>query len=758
LKASRSNDGKRMVGSTTSFAQGELKVSGGTIYAADVVLPRMLWVKILRSPIPHGRITRLDTRGAVNLSGVSAVLTGADLGSHRIGKTIIDMPLLADGVVRFIGENVVAVAAESEAIAEQALELIEIDYEELETVFDPLEALKPSAPILHPDLPRYSGLLHEIQDPTNLTVHLAWKKGDVGDGFDHSDVVVENIFRTASVHHGHIEPHAYLVSVDPNGYADIWASTKMPFLLRDQVARSLGILPEKLVVHPCNVGGDFGGKGYHNDVALCYVLSRKSGQPVKMVVDYVEELTAGNLRHASVIQMKTGVKKDGHLVAQHIHFVFDSGAYAAYRSHGFLREADKSAGAYRIPHVLIEEDYVYTNKVPAGYMRAPGHAQGCFAMESQMNLVAQALGMDPADLRKINFMRDGDESPLGDIYGHVRGEEVLQRALEESVYYSPKPANVGRGCAVAQWVSKGGEGYAYVTISEDSSVKVSAAVIDVGTGVYTMMRQIVAKELEIPIDSVQVEALDTTKVIKDTGVRASSGTRVHGGAAHEAAKKAREEILRWAGSLMGAAPEDLVLHAGGVTHARAERRLTYKNIVTAKGSPIVTEGYYSNMTEGPEVSMNAQVVEVEVDRETGEVKIRQVTTANSIGTILNPLTHQGQIDGSVIMGMGYAKMEEVVFDDSGRVITANLGESKIPTVQELFPLKTVLVPTPVGSGPYNSMSIAEAPFMATAPAIANAIADAVGVRIMTLPITAEKVLRALQGSRPSGPVTAADVN
>ncbi len=741
---------RSVIGVSTPRVEGEQKVSGQAVYALDVTLPGMLWAKVLRSPLPHARIKRIDVSKARQLPGVRAVLTGEDIADAKIGKKIIDMPILAQDVVRFIGEKVAAVAAESEEIASQAVDLMEVEYEEMAAVLDPLDAMQPGAPLLHPEVTRYKGLPHPLKKPSNVMVHLTWKKGDIAAGFKQADTVVENTFHTSRVHQAYIEPHSCVVEARGDGRADAWASTKSPFNLRDQVANAFGTSADRLVVHPCYIGGDFGGKGDHNDAALCYALSLKTGRPVKFVMDYNEEFMAGNPRHPAVVRIKTGVKKSGIIVAQQIEFVFDSGAYASFRPQGFLVGAHDSAGPYRIPNVLIEEKYVYTNRVPCGYMRAPGHTQGFFATESQMDLIAKKLGMEPVAFRLKNVMRDGDVSPTGETIGHIRAEETLKRALKESGYSAAKPKNVGRGVAIAQWVSKGGESYVYVKVGEDGGVTLSSAVMDVGSGAYTVMRQFVAEELKVPVESVEVEALDTTKVVKDTGVRGSSSTRVHGSAAYEAAKMARDEIILLAAKLIGASPKEVMLHDGAAIHARAERRVTYAEIVRAKGAPIVAEGHYQNMKDGPEASMVAQVAEVEVDQETGEVKVRQITTSHNTGTIVNPLSHQGQIDGGVVMGMGQARMEEVAIDEGGKVTTANFGDYKIPTIQDIPALKTVVEQSNAGSGPYNSMSIGETAIMPTAAAIANALEDAVGVRIKSLPITAEKVLEALKSRTDPG--------
>lgn len=735
----------RSIGIPSPRVEGEQKVGGGAVYAVDVSVPDMLWAKVLRSPVAHGRIRKIDVQKALKLSGVRAVLTNEDLLGAKIGKKIVDMPILADGRVRYRGEKVAAVAADSEAIAEAALDLIEVEYEELPIVTDPLEAMTPEAPLLHPGLAEYKGLLHKIETPSNVFVHLTWKKGVVEEGFRQSDVVVENTFTVPAVHQAYIEPHSSLVRIHPDGNADVWSSNKSPFNLRDQVGSALQVAPASLVIQPCYVGGDFGGKGDGNDVALCYALAKKSGRPVKLLIDYTEELIAGNPRHGAVIKIKTGVKKNGILIAQHIQFVFDSGAYGSYRPQGYLVGAHDAPGPYRVPNCLVDEKYVYTNKMPCGYMRAPGHLQAFFASESQADLVAKRLNMDPVEFRRMNFMHDGDTSPLGEVIPHVKATETLARALDESGYRKPKGKSIGRGCAIADWVSKGGESYAFVKIDEDGVVTLSSAVTDTGPGVFTMMRQIIGEELKVPLDSIQVEMLDSTQVVKDTGVRGSSSTRVHGSSALDAARKLRDVILNVAAAAMQTTPADLILYDGGVIHGRAERRMSYGELARANGGPITAEGHYANMKDGPEASLVAQVAEVEVDEETGEISVKKLTTAHNTGTILNPLTHQGQIDGGVVMGMGYGLIENLAVDESGQALATNLGEYKIPNIKDIPELKTTILQSDFGSGPYNSMSIGETSLIPTAAAIANAVEDAVGVRIRSLPITAEKVLNALKG-------------
>ena len=739
----RKKTAPKIIGHPTQRLEGPDKVSGRAVYATDVILPGMLWAKVLRSPISFGRIKKIDTRRAAALSGVCAVATGEDVKGRLIGRKIYDMPILAEGVVRFIGEKVAAVAAESEEIAETALELIDVEYEELEPLLDPLVAVRPDALLLHPQVQHYRGLLHPIEAPTNVFVDMKWQKGDVEAGFRDSDIIVENTFTTQAVHQAYIEPHACVVEAAGSAGADVWACSKVPFALREQIAAAFDTTPEKFVLHPCYIGGCFGGKGDFMDVPVGYILSAKSGRPVKLVMDYYDEFIAGNPRHAAVIRVKTGVKKGGQLVAHRMEYVFDSGAYGAFKPQGYLVGPKEAAGPYKIPNVFIQEKIVYTNKIPCGHMRAPGDPQGFFANESQMDLLARRLGMDPISFRKINLMHDGDESPIGYVVPHIKSDETVDEAVHVSGYMKPKGKHVGRGAALAQWLPLGGESHAFVSVDERGQIAVATAMVDQGAGTYTAMRQIIAHELKVPVETIDVEILDTNRVTADTGVGASRATRIFGNATHAAVTEVRERLLESAARLFNTAKERLVLNGRGGIRTAGGEEMSYAAIVEKTGRPIRCQGSYKNFASGPEAALCVQVAEVEVDSETGQVSLRQLTTAHSTGTVINPLMHQGQIDGGVIMGMGYGLMEQVVID-AGRVVTTNFGENKIPSIQDIPILKTVVQEFAVGNGPYGGMSIGEPPVVPVAAAIANAVYDAVGVRIYDLPITAEKVLGALK--------------
>jgi CO/xanthine dehydrogenase Mo-binding subunit len=737
----------QVVGKPTPRVEGELKVTGKALYSADFNLPGTLWGRCLRSPIPYGRIRRIDTSKAWQVPGVKAVITGQDVSGLRIGRCIYDTPVLADGVVRFIGEKVAAVAAETRLAAEQALEMIEVEYEETDPVLDPVEAAKPEAPVLHPDLLSYKGLPVPVEKVSNIFAYLKWGKGNLEEGFRQADLVVENTFTTQVTHQSYLEPHACVVKAEPSGGAEVWSCSKTPFAVRTQLSNCIGVAKEKLVFHPTHIGGDFGGKGGFMDVPVAYFLSKKAGQAVKMIMDYTEELIAGNPRHASIIKIKTGVKKNGAIVAHHIDFLFDSGAYASMKPAGYLIGASTCAGPYKIANCLIEERMVYTNKIPCGHMRAPGDPQGFFANESQLDMVARKIGMDPAEFKRKNMLRDGDETPIGGHISHIRGKEALDKAIQLAGYDKPKSKNIGRGLSFSEWSPSGGEGNVFVTIEYDGRVKVLSPVVDQGAGVLTVIVEVVGEELQVPANEIELKQVDSTIVPSDGGVGGSRATRVYGNASYEAGVKARDELFAFAAQALEVKPEELELDNGMIMHKKSKRSMSFADVVKFKGAPIYVRGYYKSTEKSHDASVSAQIAEVHVDPETGKITLRNMVSAHTTGKVINPLMHQGQIDGGVVFGLGFALTEEVMFDGT-KITTSNFGEFKIPNIMDIPPLKTdVMENVPAGPGPYNSLAIGEVANTPTAAAVANAVADACGVRITDLPVTSEKVYQALKSRK-----------
>jgi carbon-monoxide dehydrogenase large subunit len=743
----------KVVGHPMGRIEGPEKVGGKTLYTADIQLPGILWGRCLRSPHSHARIVRVNTEKAKKVTGVLAVLTGADLPPFRVGLSLQDIPVLAQGQVRFIGEKVAAVAAIDPDAAEEALSLIEVVYEELPAVFDPKRAMEPGAPLVHEELPSYKGFHPPQETIPNVFAVQNWSAGDLNAGFREADVVLEHTFQTQLAHQAYLEPHAAVVVVDGSDRIEVWASCKAPFRLKEQLAKQLSLPKDKIRVHIVAVGGDFGGKGSSMDIPICYQLARATRRPVKMVMTYAEELTAGDPRHPSLVRLKTGVKRDGTLVAREAEVIFNSGAYAAFKPGEVpnLGGATHVTGVYRIPNYAIRSYGVYTNAVPCGYYRAPGQPQVVFAVESHTDLIAKELGMDPLELRLRNLLRDGDKLPGGRGVEKVRCRETLQAAAKKAGWGKAKAKNIGRGIGVSfRHVGGSGEANAEIAVSADGRVTILTAVPDIGTGTHTLLQQIAAEILTVAPSEIQVEIGDTETFATDAAPGGSKITSMSGQAVLGAAQELRERMKSIAASLSGCAADDVKLERGRfMTAGGAKRALSFAEVArhaAKENGDLRIRKTFQMKSRSPVAAFVAQIAEVEVDRETGLLKVRRIVTAHDVGTVINPLTHQGQIEGGVIQGLGYATMEEVV-TESGKVMTANLGDYRIPCAQDVPPLQTVLVEDPAGPGPFAAKQIGENGIIATAAAIANALDDAVGVRISDLPLTAEKIYFALKSSR-----------
>lgn len=731
------------------------KVSGETRYAADITPPGTLWAKILRSPHAHARIVSADTSRARDLPGVHVVLTGKDLPQVLMGKRIKDIPVLARERVRYVGEPVAAVAAENPEIAEEALSLIEIGYEELPSVTDPLEAIKPGAPRIHENPARYKNAERPEVESPNLQSVKVWQRGDLAPAFAGAERIFEHTFRTQLTHHGYIEPHACLVSVTPQGGVEIWASNKSPFALRDQLGEDLGISADRVKVHILSVGGDFGGKASLIDVPICYFLAERSGRPVKSVLGYAEELTASSHRHPSVITLRTGVKRDGTLTAMEARVVFDGGAYAGLKHAvgGGLGGPRFAGSSYRIPAVRIEAIIAYTNHVPGTQVRSPGCPQTVFAVESQLDLIARELGMDPVEFRLRNLLDNGEPNPLGQEWREIRAKETLRQAARSSRWSQRKKLRYrGRGVAVFERGTNSGRSGAAITLDKEGGVTVFIGVPDVGPGISTVVQQIVAEALGVAVKRVQVEVGDTDTVPYDAGVGGSRSTNTAGHAAYKAACEVREKLVEAAATNFGCG-RDQVEQRNGSFRGPGRKALSFQKasslLISKQGGSFSHGVNLEPSSQSPVTSFCSQVAEVEVDPESGQVRLKKLVTAHDAGTVLNRLTHQGQIDGGLIQGMGFALMEETSLLD-GRIATTHMGEFKIPTIKDVPELSTVILESPTGPAPYQGKAIGEIPNVPTAAAIANAIADAVGVRFFKLPITSEEIHRALKKRAGAG--------
>ncbi|MCH7655949.1 MAG: xanthine dehydrogenase family protein molybdopterin-binding subunit [Chloroflexi bacterium] len=747
------NPAPAAVGAPTPRVDGVAKTTGAAEYTADVKISGILAGRTLRSPLPRARIVRIDVAKAAALPGVHAVVTGADLApGARHGRAIIDVPVLAQGEVLFVGQQVAAVAADDEEIASRAVELIDIEYEERPPVLDAEEAMGPDAPLVRPDMMEFKGFPKEIAEPSNVFGRWEYGRGDVEAGFAEAEVIVENTFTTGRQHQAYMEPHSCVVRAGPGGRIEVWAPNKSPHPGKKMLAAAVGLEAEQVLFHPVTIGGDFGGKGSAMDTPIAWALAERSGRPVRMVFDYAEELTAANPRHASVIHIRTGVKRDGTLVANEATVIFDSGASGGFKpAGGHLPGASNAAGTpYRIPYTHVVEYQVYTNNVPCGFMRGPGQPQAMFAFESQMDCIAAELGMDPADLRAKNIVRQGDENALGVVFEDVKGAETLEAALDASGYRSPKPAPhgsvvYGRGIAFGERVQGGGETHASVTLGPDGSVVLHTSIFEQGSGSYTVIQQIVAQELGLAPERVSVRVWDTDTAPYDSGIGGARVTRMASQAVYAAVHAARGEVLKLAADLLGW-PEDRLEMAGEhVTRTDDGSSVAWAEIVGRTGAPVVGLGDVADNARIAITSFTAQVAEVSVDTESGEVTLLRFTTAHDTGTVLNPIGHQGQVAGGVVQGIGYGLIEDLV-SEGGRITTASLADYRIPTAADVPELTTVLLKAEAGVGPYGVKGIGEQSNSQPAPAIANAVADATGVRVRSLPVTAEKVREGLRAS------------
>ncbi|MPZ14010.1 MAG: molybdopterin-dependent oxidoreductase [Chloroflexi bacterium] len=734
------------VGTRVPRVEGPARVTGAARFTADVALHNALWAKVVRSPHPHARIRSIDTSAAMQVPGVRAIVTARDLPDpkKRLGRARLrDLPILCDDVVRFIGDRVAVVAAETAEAAEEAALLVRVDYEELPAVFDPVVAMEPRAPVLHPDLPTYEGYNPDIHaDRVNVAGYQRIEHGDVQTGFARADLVVEHTYRTQLAHHGYLEPNAFALRIEEDGRVRVWASNKNPFNLKSELARALDLPSQQVIVETPSIGADFGGKAGQPDPEALYYLARMTGRPVREVLTTAEDLTATSPRHPAHIWLRTGVTRDGTVVAHQGRIIFDSGAYAAYKPsvRSMPGEGVESlAGCYDIPNLHLEGFSVYTNHVPCGYMRAPGQPQAYFALETHMTLIARELGVDPYAFRARNVIR----LPVQRL--DVVAPTVLQEAASAIDWAAPKPPRVGRGIAMAARRTGAGEGSSDVTVNPDGTITVISALPDNGPGGLTTVVQVVAEFFGVPINRLRLVHGNTDALPVDAASAGSRVTNVATRCVTSAGQQVIDQLTPLAATMLGSA---------GATWERPGWQAPDGRFVSLEevAAEMITPG---DPRAHAQVTLNvpgeggpgycAQAAEVEVDTETGRVTLRKIATAQDVGTVLNALSHQGQVDGSVVQGIGYALMEEITVDE-GRPTVTHLGEYKLPVVADVPELVTVNIPSS-GVGPFNVRSVGEIVIVPVAAAIAGAVIDAVGAPIFQLPVTAESVLAAIERVR-----------
>ena len=759
-----------IVGKSPKRADAMDKVTGKALYGTDLKLAGMLYGKVLRSPLPHARILHIDTHRAERLPGVKAVVTGKDLEA-TYGACVKDQPYYCVDKVRFIGDPVAGVAAVDEDTATEALDLIRVDYEELPAVFDPIEAMSPDAPLIHEKLGEYwHGAAFFPVPRTNICNHFKLRRGDIEEGFRQSDYIHEDTFRTQMVQHCHLEPHAAVVQVDPSGRILIWSNTQHPYSCVRELSRSLGMPMHKIRVIVICLGGGFGGKTLLKVEPVCLVLAMKvkNNRPVKITFTREEEFYAAVVRHPTVVTVKTGVKKDATLTARKIKLVYDTGAYAeggpvVTRNPGF-----SSNGPYHIPNMWVDSYCVYTNKTIGGAFRGLGIPQMMWAVDSQMDILAEMIGMDPVEFRLKNALEVGSVTATGQVLTTSVGIKECIRKASEAIGWKDRKKVRGRGMGIGvmhKMTMTPASSSAFLKLNEDGTAEVQSSTVDMGQGSNTVLAQIAAEELGLKMEDVRVVTPDTDLTPYDHGTSSSRSTFHMGNAVKAAAADAKKQLLEIAADLLEANPLDLEVHQGIVSvKGSPERSITVREIpkggsYLGKGKPIIGRGTFSVRDATPldrETGQGAmpaifwmyaaQAAEVEVNEETGEVKVLKIASAHDVGKTINPVACEQQIEGALGIGIGATLMEEIKFD-KGKTLNASFLDYKIPTSLNMPEMIPIMVETIHDRGPYGAKGLGEPALAPTAPAIANAIYDAVGVRIKELPITPDKVLRALKEKR-----------
>lgn len=753
------------VGSRVPRVDSVEKVTGHAIYGVDVALPGMLHGAVVRSPHAHARVASIDTSAAERAPGVKAIVTGKDF-PHRFGAAIKDQPFLAIDRVRYVGDPVVAVAATSEREAQYARDLIRVEYEELPAVTDMRLALADNAPLVHPDMHEYERGGHEIVPHTNINTLYRYERGDVEAAFAEADLVVEGEYSAHALSHVALEVHVAIAQYDEySGDYTLWVTTDRPFFLRDDLAGGLGVDGSKVRLKVAQVGGSFGAKGVPIAEAIASVLARKTnGRPVKVELTREECLVASQLRVPAIMKLKTGVTKDGFVIARSADVLWDSGAYTAYTVGVAIRGSQTIVGPYRIPNLKILSRQVYTNKAITGSYRGYGTTQVTWACESQMDEIASELGIDPVALRLQNGYEEGDSYLNGQIMHGVGLRETIERARDEigwgSIERRPAP-HLYRGKGIATMIKPTmtpSSSNVVLNLGEDGRVQVICAAPEIGSGQDTVLAQMAADAVGVPLADVSVPATDTASTPYNGPVASSRTTYHMGSAIVTAGAEIREQVLALVGDQFGVDSDYLEMRDGEIFDGAGTMLVTLKDLLAryhGEGLSLTAAGRYSSAGSpllkadpGAEWISSifwmfcTQAAEIEVDIETGVIRVVKVAASADVGKAINPMTCEQQIEGGVIMGVSNGILEDFKIDQ-GRILNGSLADYKVATIQDMPEIVPILVESVHNEAPFGAKGIGEPAAAATPPAIANALFDAVGIRIPDLPITPEKVLAAL---------------
>ncbi len=745
-----------VIGRPTVKRDGADKVTGRTRFLHDLELPRMAHGLVLRARYPHARIVGIDVSRARGLPGVLDVVTAADVEQRPFGF-LKDQVALKGGTVRCVRDEVAAVVAESRVVAEEALALIDVAYEELPAVFAPEDALRAGAPLVHDELAtNVAALRHQF-------VH-----GDVDAAFARAAVVVEDTYRLTFVTPACLGTMVAIADWDVEGRLTMWSTTQVPFLYQRDLAAALGVPPDRIRVMQPPVGGNFGrGLDLYPIDVIAALLARRVRRPVRIEFDRTEEFVACPTREPCAIRLRSAADADGRLLARDAHVTIDNGAYTSWGSTTPFVMLATVAGLYRCPSVRFDSTIVYTNNPYSGSMRGYGNLESTFAVESQMDVLADRLGLDRLELRRRNVTTPGDANPQGFVITSCALQECLDVAEDEATRALPPPRpGWKRGVGYAGMFHVGGGARIYrsdgcgaiVKLDDFGTVSLITGATEIGQGSETVLAMIVAETLGVPLDRVQVVNSDTAVKPWDVGVHASRTTFIAGNAARLAAEKLRAELLAMAADEMDEPAEALDLRDGAVfVRAEPQRRIPYDRAVRAGhlregGRTLVAEAFYDPPTTMLDKDLKgnvsatygfaAQAVVLDVDPATGAIAVRRVVSAHDVGRALNPLAAEGQVHGGVHMGLGYALSERLVVED-GQVLTSSFMDYALLRADDMPELIVRFVETVDAEGPFGAKGLGESGVIPVSAAVANAVHDAIGVRFTELPITPARVRAAL---------------
>jgi CO/xanthine dehydrogenase Mo-binding subunit len=756
----------RQVGKPLRKVDAMGKAVGATVYAGDFSVPRMLHAKVFRSSYSSARIVHLDVSKARELPGVVCVLTGADVPNARLisdmpGQTGqkqrkgSDVPVLSSEIVRFYGEPIALVAAETLEIAEKALKLIEIEYEPLPGVYDPLEAMKPGAPVVYA--------------PDNIVSRWKIHKGNVNDGFAQADMIVENTFRVPFQEHAYLEPEAGVAWIDERGVITIRVSTQVIEHFRS-IARAVGVPQNKIHIQGTMVGGGFGGKEDITVEIYLALLAKHTSRPVKMVYTREESFLAHSKRHPFIITHRTGVKRDGRITASRIEMISDSGAYPYLSPYVLLYAAVMAPGPYRIDNLQVDAYSVATNNPYTSAFRGFGGPQACFAYEQQMDTIADKLGLDPLEVRKVNYLRNGDRTSTGQVIEGVAWlEETATRAAAALGKKTPDhgPVKVGQGFASyfqsygrITWLHDTSQ--AWVGLELDGTITIRSGVPDIGGGQANSLCQIAAEVLGVPLERVSIYCTDSALTPLAGTTTATRQLYMSGNATLLAATNVRKVLLDRASKHFEEEIEALDIADSKVfVKSDPSQSIDLADLIkvcAAEGLHLSNLGIFRapftnpidpETGQGqvfPDFTYGAFAVEVAVDTETGEYTVLKAAACHDAGRAINRAAVEGQMVGGGVQGLGYATIEDLIVKE-GVIQTPSLSEYLVPTSMDFPPIQAIILESGTGVGPFGAKGIGEPSLTPAAPAFASAVADAIGVRINEIPITPGKILAALDGTK-----------